>query len=89
MVSSGERYLKYLIGFKDNDYKIKLLCIMFPKTSAYLKSYDDETKWMNFLIKDDDLLKKKIKIFRIKSLTILKKNLIANPSKIIFFWKPR
>ena len=31
---------------------------MLPKTSAYLKSYDGETKWMNFLIKDDNLLKK-------------------------------
>ena len=46
---------------------------MFPKTSTYLKSYDDETKWMHFLIKDDDLLQKKIKIFRITSLMILKR----------------
>ena len=26
--------------------------------SAYVKSYDGETAWKNFLIKDDDLLKK-------------------------------
>ena len=25
---------------------------------AYIKSYDGETKWMNFLIEDIDLLKK-------------------------------
>ena len=25
--------------------------------SVYVKSYDDETKWMYFLIEDDDLLK--------------------------------
>ena len=31
---------------------------MLPKTSAYVKSYDGETKWMYFLIKDDDLLEK-------------------------------
>ena len=31
---------------------------MCPKTIAYVKRYDGETKWMNFLIKDDDLLKK-------------------------------
>ena len=31
---------------------------MFPKTSAYVKIYDGETEWMNFLIKDDNLLKK-------------------------------
>ena len=31
---------------------------MLPKTSMYVKSYDDQTKWMYFLIEDDDLLKK-------------------------------
>ena len=31
---------------------------MFPKTSAYVKSYDGQTKrtkWLYFLIEDDDL----------------------------------
>ena len=31
---------------------------MLPKTSAYVKSYDKQTKWMYFLIEDDDLLEK-------------------------------
>ena len=31
---------------------------MLPKTSAHLKSYDGQTKWMYFLIEDDDLLEK-------------------------------
>ena len=31
---------------------------MIPKTSAYVKSYDGQTKWMHFLIEDDDLLGK-------------------------------
>ena len=31
---------------------------MFPKTSAYVKSYDGQTKWMYFLTEDDDLLEK-------------------------------
>ena len=31
---------------------------MLPKTSAYLKSYDIQSKWMSFLIEDDDLLEK-------------------------------
>ena len=34
------------------------LYIMLPKTSAYVKGYDGKTKWMYFLIEDDDLLKK-------------------------------
>ena len=41
-----------------NDHKIKPLYIMLPKTSAYLKSYDIQSKWMSFLIEDDDLLEK-------------------------------
>ena len=31
---------------------------MLPKTIAYVKSYDGQTKWMYFLIADDDLLEK-------------------------------
>ena len=31
---------------------------MLPKTIAYIKSYDGQTKWMNVLIEDDDLLEK-------------------------------
>ena len=31
---------------------------MLPKTNAYVKSYDEQTKLMYFLIEVDDLLKK-------------------------------
>ena len=31
---------------------------MLPETSAYLKSYDGQTKWMHFLIEDGDLFEK-------------------------------
>ena len=31
---------------------------MLPKTSAYVKRYDGHTKWIYFLIEDDDLLEK-------------------------------
>ena len=31
---------------------------MLPKTSAYIKSYDRQSKWMCFLIEDNDLLEK-------------------------------
>ena len=41
-----------------NDHKVKPLHILLPKTSAYVKRYDRQTKWMYFLIKDDDLLEK-------------------------------
>ena len=29
---------------------------MLPKTSAYVKRYDEQTKWMYFLIENDYLL---------------------------------
>ena len=31
---------------------------MLPKTSAYVKRYDRQTKWMYILVEDDSLLKK-------------------------------
>ena len=31
---------------------------MLPKTSAHVKSYDGQTKWVYFLIEDNDLLEK-------------------------------
>ena len=49
---------KYFIGHLCNDDKVKPLNIMLPKASTYVKLYDRQTKWMYFLIKDDDLLKK-------------------------------
>ena len=57
-MSFGERNYKYFIGFLYNDDKVKPLQTMLPKTSAYVNSYDGQTKLMYFLIEDDDLLKK-------------------------------
>ena len=31
---------------------------MLTKTRTYVRSYDSQTKWMYFLIKNDDLLEK-------------------------------
>ena len=58
MVSPGENHYIHFIGYKNNDYEIKISGIMLPKTSAYVKSYDGETEWMTFLIRDDNLMKK-------------------------------
>ena len=41
-----------------NGNKVKPLNIMLPKTSAYVKSYDEQTNWMYFLVEDDDFLEK-------------------------------
>ena len=48
---------------------VKPLNIMLLKSSAYVKSYDGQTKWMYFLIEDNYLLKNII-VFVIKSALI-------------------
>ena len=58
-ISLGEKNCKYVIGYLYNGNKVtKPLNIMLPKTSAYVKSYDGQTKWMYFLIEDDEFLEK-------------------------------
>ena len=49
---------KYFIVCLCNDHKVKPLHIMLPKARFHVKSYDGQTKWMYFLIEDDDLLEK-------------------------------
>ena len=64
-----------------NDNEVKQLHVMLPKTSAYVKSYDEQTKWMYFLIEDDDLLEKYITIWD-KVSPDVKNNLITSLSTI-------
>ena len=52
----GEITIIYEVLYNDNN--IKPLHLMLPKTSAYVKRYDGQTKWMYFLIEDDELLEK-------------------------------
>ena len=54
--SFGEK--KYFIGYLHDGNNVKPLNIMLPKISTYLKVYDGQTKWMYFLIEEDDLLEK-------------------------------
>ena len=56
-LSSGEKNCRCFIGCMDDDYKMKPFIIIFPKLSAYIESFDGETKWMYFLVEDDELLK--------------------------------
>ena len=43
-ISFGEKNYKYFIGYLYDNHKVKSLHIMLPKTSAYVKSYDGQTK---------------------------------------------
>ena len=41
--SFGEKNYKYFIGYLYDNYKVKPLYIMLPKTTAFVKSYDRRT----------------------------------------------
>ena len=56
-VSFGEKNYKCFIGYLYDNHKVKPLHIMLPKTTAYVKRYGGQTKWMHFLT-EDDLLEK-------------------------------
>ena len=64
---------------------------MLPKKNAVtsnVKSYDGQTKWIYFLIEDDDLFKKYNTIWD-KLSSGIKKNLIASLYTINNFKKPK
>ena len=74
-VPFGKKDFKCFIGYKDVK-KVRLLCIILPKVIVYTRDID-ETKYMSFLIKNEELLENIIK-FGIKSSILLKKDLIVN-----------
>ena len=83
-ISVGEKNYKYSIGYLYSNHKVKPLHIMLP--SAYVISYDGQSKWMYFLTEDDVLLEK---YNGAKSVATSKKNLITSLSIINFFLKTK
>ena len=71
-----KRGFKYFICYKDAK-KIKPSCIFLPKMTEYRKDFD-ETKYIYFLIKDDELLEQYNEIWE-KLKNSLKKELGSNP----------
>ena len=57
-ISLGGKCYKYFISYSYNGNKAKPLHMMLLQTSAYVKNYDGQTKWLYSLIKDDGLLEK-------------------------------
>ena len=75
----AKKNYKYFIGCIDDDCKIKPFSIILPKTGTYVKRYDDETKWMYFLIEDDEFIKKCNDIWN-KASDSIKKQFHSEPS---------
>ena len=69
-----------------DDCKVKPLHIMLPKTSAYIKRYDGKTKWIYFLINNDDLLEKYNTVWD-KVNADVRKEFDSEPVYNNFFWK--
>ena len=61
---------------------------MLPKTSAYVKRYDGQTKWIYFLIEHNDILEKYNAIWN-KSSAGIKKEFDSKNVYNIFFWKTK
>ena len=53
-----KKNFKYLIGYFYNDYNVKPLHAVLPKTIANAKIYDGQTNRMYFLIENDEFLEK-------------------------------
>ena len=77
-ISFDEKKYKYFIGYLFNGNKVKPLNIMLPDTSAYVKSYNGQTKWMMYFLTEDDYLLEIYNTIWNKSVLISEKNLIRN-----------
>ena len=64
-VSFGRKGFKYFIGY-ENDKKLRPLCILLLQMSGYRRDFN-ETKYMSFLRKDNELLEKYTEKFQGKS----------------------
>ena len=73
--SLAKKRFKYFIGY--SNAKIRHLCIFPPRMKAYRGDFG-ETKYMSFLIKDDQLSEKYNEIWGKVGKAIKKKNLIVN-----------
>ena len=58
---NNERF-KYFIGYLEGGI-VKPLCIILPQMSGYIKYFENGSKNMSFLIKDDEVWDKYIKIW--------------------------
>ena len=59
---NSEHGFKYFIGYKDGEI-VKPLCIILPQMSGYIKYFENGSKNMSFMVKNDDVLEKYNKIW--------------------------
>ena len=64
IVASHKFFFKYFIGYLKGEI-IKPLCIILPQMSGYIKYFENGSKTMSFLIKDDEVWDKYDKIWNV------------------------
>ena len=57
----SDKGFKYFTGYKEDKIG-KLLCIILPQMSGYIKYFENSGKTLSFMVKDDDVLDKYNKI---------------------------
>ena len=73
----SDKGFKYFIGYQESEI-FKLLCIILPQMSGYIKYFENGGKNMSFLIKDDEVWEKYEQIW----------DVIKNKLSIKFHSKP-
>ena len=63
LVNHTDDGFKYFIGCKE-DQMVKLLCMILPQMSRYIKYFENGGKSMSLVIKDNDVLNKYNEISR-------------------------
>ena len=58
----NKKVFKHFIGYQKGDI-VKSLCIVLPQMSGYIKYFENGDKNMSFLIKDDEVWEKYVKIW--------------------------
>ena len=58
----NEEGFKHFIGYLENGI-VKLLCIILPQMSGYIKYFENGSKSLSFMIKDDEVWDKYNKIW--------------------------
>ena len=73
----SDKGFKYFIGYQEGEI-VKLLCIILPQMSGYIKYFENGGKNMSFLIKEDEVREKYEQIW----------DVIKNKLRIKFHSKP-
>ena len=60
---------KYFIGYKESEI-VKPLCIILSQISGYIKCFENDGKYMSFMIKNDDVLDKHNEIWNKIKITL-------------------